>query len=314
MTDTELRDQLMTLLLAGHETTATGLAWTFDLLLRHATTLQRLRDSLRRAPTRLHASDDLRVAAAATRGPACRPPPRQGPRGRWPLPAGGHRRHPGDLARPTPAPTSIREPFAFRPERFLDDAPDTYSWISFWRRHPPLLRRLLRRVRDADRAERGPHPLRPAQGQPDAGASRPPQHHLLAARRHARSSSPRAIRRVSRDSSPPRASSPRLRPGLGCSSAQHAIAPEPRSTPRRRPRRGGRLQFRVGQSSGSFTSARSRRARPRSRASAVAAATTFSLVLVAPPASSALPAFPQGWAPAGRGRLSARSCRQRANP
>ena len=33
MSDRELRDQLMTLLLAGHETTATGLAWTFDLLL-----------------------------------------------------------------------------------------------------------------------------------------------------------------------------------------------------------------------------------------------------------------------------------------
>ena len=35
MDDQEVRDQLMTLLLAGHETTATGLAWTFDLLLRH---------------------------------------------------------------------------------------------------------------------------------------------------------------------------------------------------------------------------------------------------------------------------------------
>ena len=32
MDDAEIRDQLMTLLLAGHETTATGLAWTFDLL------------------------------------------------------------------------------------------------------------------------------------------------------------------------------------------------------------------------------------------------------------------------------------------
>src|SRR6266516_1532524 len=46
MSDTDLRDQLMTLLLAGHETTATALAWTFDLLLRHRDQLQRLRDSL----------------------------------------------------------------------------------------------------------------------------------------------------------------------------------------------------------------------------------------------------------------------------
>src|SRR5207253_8157519 len=46
MEDQELRDQLMTLLLAGHETTATALAWTFDLLLRHPAELGRLRDSL----------------------------------------------------------------------------------------------------------------------------------------------------------------------------------------------------------------------------------------------------------------------------
>jgi cytochrome P450 len=46
MSDSDLRDQLMTLLLAGHETTATALAWTFDLLLRHAGPMQRLRDSL----------------------------------------------------------------------------------------------------------------------------------------------------------------------------------------------------------------------------------------------------------------------------
>jgi cytochrome P450 len=35
LTDQELRDELVTLLLAGHETTATALAWTFDLLFRH---------------------------------------------------------------------------------------------------------------------------------------------------------------------------------------------------------------------------------------------------------------------------------------
>ena len=35
MTDGELRDELVTLLVAGHETTATGLAWAFDLLLHH---------------------------------------------------------------------------------------------------------------------------------------------------------------------------------------------------------------------------------------------------------------------------------------
>ena len=46
MGDDELRDQLITLLLAGHETTATALAWTFDLLLRNPGPLARLRAEL----------------------------------------------------------------------------------------------------------------------------------------------------------------------------------------------------------------------------------------------------------------------------
>ncbi len=46
MTDDELRDELVTLLLAGHETTATGLAWTFELLTHNTRVLERLRASL----------------------------------------------------------------------------------------------------------------------------------------------------------------------------------------------------------------------------------------------------------------------------
>ena len=42
----ELRDELMTLLGAGHETTATALAWTFERLVRHPTVLERLIESL----------------------------------------------------------------------------------------------------------------------------------------------------------------------------------------------------------------------------------------------------------------------------
>ena len=52
MSDAEIRDQLMTLLLAGHETTATALAWTFDLLLRNPDKLARLRAELGRPATR----------------------------------------------------------------------------------------------------------------------------------------------------------------------------------------------------------------------------------------------------------------------
>ena len=52
MSDAELRDQLLTLLLAGHETTATALAWAFDLLLHTPPTLERLRGRARGAARR----------------------------------------------------------------------------------------------------------------------------------------------------------------------------------------------------------------------------------------------------------------------
>ena len=47
MTDNELRDELVTLLVAGHETTATGLAWAFELLLRNPPVMERLRATLK---------------------------------------------------------------------------------------------------------------------------------------------------------------------------------------------------------------------------------------------------------------------------
>jgi cytochrome P450 len=130
MTDTELRDQLMTLLLAGHETTATALAWTFDLLLRHGTALQRLRDSLE------DGSEDY-MRATISESLRLRPV----------LPLAG-RRLAKDLevdGLSLPAGTDVTpaiwlahtradvypEPFAFRPERFLDEKPDTYAWVPF---------------------------------------------------------------------------------------------------------------------------------------------------------------------------------------
>ena len=48
MTDREVRDELVTLLLAGHETTATALAWAFDYLLHDAHALERLTGDCRR--------------------------------------------------------------------------------------------------------------------------------------------------------------------------------------------------------------------------------------------------------------------------
>jgi cytochrome P450 len=132
LTDEELRDELVTLLVAGHETTATGLAWAFDLLAHHPQVLERLRASL------ADGQDDyldavvketLRIRPVI---PGVGRVVRGGPfeLDGWAIPDGVeinpsialiHRR--GDR---------YPNPQEFRPERFLsDDAPDTYTWIPF---------------------------------------------------------------------------------------------------------------------------------------------------------------------------------------
>jgi len=130
MSDRELRDQLMTLLLAGHETTATGLAWTVDLLLRHPETLARLRDEVARG-------EDAYLRAVVQEGLRLRPVvPIAGRRLTRELRAGDHLLAPGTDVTPAIWLTHTRpdlypEPYAFRPERFLDQPPTTYGWIPF---------------------------------------------------------------------------------------------------------------------------------------------------------------------------------------
>ncbi len=130
MTDAELRDHLMTLLLAGHETTATALAWTFDLLLRHPAALARLRESIA-------AGEDDYLRATITESLRLRPVvPLAGRRLHKELVADGLTLPPGTDVTPAIWLTHTRadlypEPFAFRPERFLEDGPDTYGWIPF---------------------------------------------------------------------------------------------------------------------------------------------------------------------------------------
>jgi len=130
MSDTDLRDQLMTLLLAGHETTATALAWTFDLLLRHPRELGRLRDSL-------EAGEDDYMRATITESLRLRPVvPLAGRRLAKELVADGLTLPAGTDVTPAIWLAHTRadvypEPFAFRPERFLGDGPETYAWIPF---------------------------------------------------------------------------------------------------------------------------------------------------------------------------------------
>jgi cytochrome P450 family 135 len=130
MDDAELRDQLMSLLLAGHETTATGLAWTFDLLLRHPDVHERLVRAVRE-------SDDAYVRATVSESLRLRPViPLAGRRLAEELRVDGHVLPAGTDVTPAiwlthTRPDRYPEPYAFRPERFLEQAPSTYAWIPF---------------------------------------------------------------------------------------------------------------------------------------------------------------------------------------
>jgi cytochrome P450 len=129
MTDQELRDELVTLLLAGHETTATAMAWAVELLLTHPDKLDALRADLPRGDDYLnaviHETMRLRPPLPLFDRLVCEPIEVLGYR----IPAGVaiacnivavHRR--SDL---------YPEPLAFRPERFLEAQPETYGWLPF---------------------------------------------------------------------------------------------------------------------------------------------------------------------------------------
>jgi cytochrome P450 family 135 len=130
MDDGEVRDQLMTLLLAGHETTATALAWTFDLLLRHPHVLERL---LRE----VDAGEETYLRAVIAESLRLRPVvPLAGRRLSAELRVDGVVLPPGTDVTPAIWLAHTRadrypEPFAFRPERFLERGPSTYAWVPF---------------------------------------------------------------------------------------------------------------------------------------------------------------------------------------
>jgi cytochrome P450 len=132
LTDQEVRDELVTLLVAGHETTATGLAWTFDLLLHTPAALARLRESL-------EAGEEEYLEAVVKEALRIRPViPGVGRvvRGE-PFALNGYSIPPGVEINPSITtihrrPDRYPQPEVFRPERFLGpDAPDTYTWIPF---------------------------------------------------------------------------------------------------------------------------------------------------------------------------------------
>ena len=128
MSDRELRDELVTLLVAGHETTATALAWAFELLLRTPRVLARARDAEDRYLDAV-VKEVLRIRPVIFGvGRVVRGKPFQ---------LGDHLIPVGTEINPSIAGIHRRadrypQPDEFRPDRFLEDgAPDTYTWLPF---------------------------------------------------------------------------------------------------------------------------------------------------------------------------------------
>ena len=130
MADEELRDELVTILGAGHETTATGLAWAVERLLRSPGPMARLRDSLA-------AGEDEYLDATIKETLRARPVIVDVARKLTaPLRVGGYDLPAGTFVLAPIAALHYREdlfpsPGEFRPERFLDGKADSYAWIPF---------------------------------------------------------------------------------------------------------------------------------------------------------------------------------------
>ena len=132
MSDRELRDELMTLLVAGHETTASELAWAFERLVRTPDVMARLVDELDRD------DGDAYLTATVQETLRRRPVlPNSAPRlVKQPVTIGGWDYEPGVCVVANAYlvhhdPEIYPDPYAFRPERFLDEQPGTYTWIPF---------------------------------------------------------------------------------------------------------------------------------------------------------------------------------------
>jgi cytochrome P450 len=132
MSAQELRDELMTLLVAGHETTASELAWAFERLAREPRVVERLQ-------AEIDAGDDEAYLTATIQETLRRRPvlPNVAPRlvkkpveiGGWTYPAGAA--VVGNAYLVHHDPDIYPDPYAFKPERFLDTSPGTYTWIPF---------------------------------------------------------------------------------------------------------------------------------------------------------------------------------------
>jgi cytochrome P450 len=127
LSDEQLRDELITLIAAGHETTATATAWGVELLVHNPAVMARAREE-----------DDFYMEALVKEILRIRSP--------IPITSARHMLDPFEIGAWTiPSevavlvdaygvhhdPRTYPEPYAFRPERFLEDQPDGYSFLPF---------------------------------------------------------------------------------------------------------------------------------------------------------------------------------------
>jgi cytochrome P450 len=134
LTDYEIRSELLTLVLAGHETTANSLAWAWERLVRNPDARARLVESVRSGD---EAAGAAAIEATITETMRSRPVvPIVGRRAMLPWRLGEY-----GIRADTPILISIlllhhreelyEDPFEFRPERWDDRKPGTYEWLPF---------------------------------------------------------------------------------------------------------------------------------------------------------------------------------------
>ena len=132
MSKQELRDELMTLLVAGHETTASELSWAFERLARTPRVVGELKAAVDSG------DGDAYLTATAQETLRHRPVlPQAAPRlVTQPVEIGGFA-YPEGICLAANSylihhdPAIYPDPYEFRPERFLDEPPGTYTWIPF---------------------------------------------------------------------------------------------------------------------------------------------------------------------------------------
>jgi cytochrome P450 len=130
MSRTAVADELLTLLAAGHETTATSLAWAVDRLRRHPFVLRRLTQEARDGGSKLRLATILEVQRTRpVISGTGRHVLQDFQLGEWRIPKGSHVIVSASLIHNDER--FFERPQQFEPDRFVDVKPDTYTWVPF---------------------------------------------------------------------------------------------------------------------------------------------------------------------------------------